>query len=74
MIISTGGIVEVGLKFGNPDVTFGISGATLILDHATRKSLSSHILFSPLGTDKIELGHLDFDAATFIPSVISSLS
>jgi hypothetical protein len=74
VVISFGGVVEVGQKFGNPDVTFGISGGTLILDRAPPKSLGSHILFSPLGTDKIELGHLDFDAAAFIPSAPSLLS
>jgi hypothetical protein len=72
--ISFGGVVEVGHKFGNPDVTFGISGGTLILDHAPPKSLGSHILFSLGTTDKIELGHLDFDAAAFIPSAVGSLS
>jgi hypothetical protein len=54
---------------------FGISGGTLILDRAPPKSLGSHIQFSlNTTTDKIELGHLDFDAADFIPSAAGSLS
>ena len=39
VVISFGGVVEVGHKFGNPDVKFWISGGTLILDHAPPKSL-----------------------------------
>jgi hypothetical protein len=32
VIISTGGAIEIGSKFGDPSVTFGISGGRLILD------------------------------------------
>ena len=49
VVISTGGVVEIGRQFGDPSVEFGISGGTLILDHAPSRSLGSHILFSPLG-------------------------
>jgi hypothetical protein len=71
--IAFGSTIEVGHRLGETSFVFGISGGNLILDHPSHGALGNPFA---LGFDavKIELGHLDFDAAVFIPNASSGLT
>ncbi len=73
--ISFGSTIEVGHIIGRTDISFGIGGGTLILDHPQRNLLNNSFALGAGGNIvNIELGHTVFDAADFIPSVPGGLN
>jgi hypothetical protein len=73
--ISFGSTVEVGHGLGNTTFSFGIGGATLIVDGPARQGMANKLLLGPgNGGPTIEFGRLQFDAVDFIPSAPGAAS
>lgn len=67
---STGGTIELGGHAGNIQgsatvLEFGYGGGKIILDNPGGKAFQNLIDFNPGAT--LELGHMQFDAAKFVP-------
>jgi hypothetical protein len=73
--ISFGSTVDVGHSVGKTSFVSGIGGGTLILDNPARHKLDNPIALGSGGSAfNIELGHVTFDAADFIPAIPGGLS
>jgi hypothetical protein len=72
--ISFGSIVDIGHSIGKSSFAFGIGGGSLILDHPAHRLNNAFSLGQGGSAVTIELGHVRFDAADFVPSAPGSLS
>lgn len=70
--VSTGATLELGGTAGSATFGFGIGPSKLIIDHPGGKSFQNLISFDPNAT--LELGHMQFDAATFMPKSAGSFA